>query len=175
MPHILLLEDDAGLRHGLGQQLHQEGFTHTSLDRVADALAFIRQQAAGHGPQADAALLGLSLVDGEGLEVLQSIRAAPSCRSLPVILVAGQADGIHWLLELEVGADDYLAKPFSSREMVARLKALLRRASFMNGEADDRDLCFGPIEVDLEQFAARAAGAPLLISPGGNSSCWRSS
>ncbi len=164
MPHILLLEADAGLRLGLGQQLQENGFTVTSMERVADALAWVRQQAAGRGPRADAALLGIDLANGEGLEVLEAIRANPSWGSLPVILMAGGAEEVDRMLELEVGADDCLARPFSLREMVARVRALLRRASFMDGQATGRGLSFGPIEVDLEHMAARVGGAPLELT-----------
>lgn len=164
MPHILLLEDDAARRHGLGEQLQKEGFTWTAFDRVADALACLRQQSEGRAARADAALLGVNLADGEGLEVLRAIRAEPACRSMPVILMAGQADDLDRLLESEVGADDHLARSCSHREMVARVKALLRRASFMDGPNSDRSLRFGPIEADLEHLEARAGGTPLELT-----------
>ncbi len=162
MNHVLLLEEDAGLRSGLLRQLQQDGLTVTSLERKEDVLDWVADQGSGRGAQADAVLLGIQTADAEGLAVLRAIRSEPACRSIPVVLVAGQAADIDLLLALEPGADDCLARPCSLREVAARLKALLRRASFM--EARSRNLRFASIEADLDRSVARADGREVDLT-----------
>lgn len=164
MPHILLLEADAELRLRLEQHLLREGFTITSLDRVKDALRFVHQPASGHSSRPDAVLLCLTLPDGDGIEVLRAIRGDAVQRALPVILVTDRSDEIDRVLGLEVGADDHLSKPYSLREMVARVRALLRRATNPEGPAQGQHLCFGSIEVDLDRQVAAAGGTPLDLT-----------
>jgi len=85
--------------------------------------------AAGKGTRPDAALLDLTLPDMDGLDVLRFIRGEPALRSLPVVLVTARGDEIDRVLGLEPGADDYVSKPYSTRDLTARVKASLRRAS----------------------------------------------
>jgi len=154
MPHILLLEDDTEIRLGLEQHLRREGFSLTSVGTGRDAL-----QALGTaGLRLDAALLDLSLPDMDGLDVLRAIRAHPTHRGLPVLLVTARSEEIDRVLGLELGADDYISKPFSTRELAARLRAILRRST--PAEATERapQLTFGPISVDLDMHTARVEG-----------------
>jgi len=127
MPHLLLLEDDADIRLGLEQHLKREGFALSSFENGRDALKCISQSAAGQAPRLDVALLDLTLPDMDGLDVLRAIRADARYRTLPVVLVTARHEEIDRVLGLELGADDYIAKPFSPRELVARVKAVLRR------------------------------------------------
>ena len=164
MPHLLLLEEDSELRLGLEQHLQREGFTITSLDRVKTALRFVQQSSSGHLARIDAALLGLSLADGDGFDVLRGIRQDATYRALPVILVTRSSEDIDRVLGLEVGADDYLAKPFSLREIAARVKALLRRSSFMESRAGGQRLQYGNIIVDLDRHEASVGGGLLDLT-----------
>lgn len=164
MTHILLLEADSELRLGIERQLKQEGFTLTSLERVKDALRFVHQSSSGHVARIDAGLLGLRLADGDGIEVLRAIRGDSSYRGLPVILVTSSGEEIDRVLGLEVGADDYLARPFSLRELAARVKALLRRATFVENHTRGQRLRFGAVELDLDLHQASAGGSALDLT-----------
>jgi DNA-binding response OmpR family regulator len=164
MPHVLLLEDDPEIRLGLEQHLQREGFTLTSVDCVKDALRFVIQSASGQAPKIDAALLDLSLPDGDGLDVLRTLRGNPFYRTLPIMLVTARSEEIDRVLGLELGADDYLAKPFSLRELVARVRALLRRATFLEDQVKGQVLQFGPVQVDLDMHVARAKGEALDLT-----------
>lgn len=164
MPHILLLEDDEDIRLGVEQHFTREGFSITALGNGKDALRFFAQASQGHAPKLDAALLDLSLPDMDGLDVLRAIRSDAKHRTLPVVLVTARNEEIDRVLGLELGADDYVSKPFSSRELVARLRAILRRASFMDEPAQGQILTFGPIQVDLDQHAARVDGWALDLT-----------
>ncbi|HEY3399154.1 MAG TPA: response regulator transcription factor [Geothrix sp.] len=151
MPHILLLEDDTEIRLGLEQHLRREGFSLTSVGTGREALNAL----GASGTRLDAALLDLSLPDMDGLDVLRAIRAHPSHRGLPVLLVTARSEEIDRVLGLELGADDYISKPFSARELAARLRAILRRS--VPPEVVERAprLTFGPIAVDLDMHTAR--------------------
>jgi DNA-binding response OmpR family regulator len=161
MPHLLLLEDDADIRLGLEQHLKREGFTISAFDSGREALKFITQTAAGQAPRLDVALLDLTLPDVDGLDVLRAIRAEPHTRTLPVVLVTARNEEIDRVLGLELGADDYISKPFSSRELVARLRAILRRATFIDQTGKQQQLSFSNITVDLDMHIARVDGEAL--------------
>jgi DNA-binding response OmpR family regulator len=164
VPHVLLLEEESELRLGIEQQLKRDGFTLTTLDRVKEAVRFVHQSSSGHTARIDAALLGLHLKDGDGFDVLRAIRRDTSLRALPVILMTRSSEDIDRLLGLEVGADDYISKPFSLRELSARVKALLRRAVFIEGQARGQRLQFGSIVLDLDLHEASAGGNALDLT-----------
>ena len=164
MPHLLLLEDDADIRLGLEQHLKREGFTLCSFENGRDALKGIAQSAAGQAPRLDVALLDLTLPDMDGLDVLRAIRADLRYRTLPVMLVTARNEEIDRVLGLELGADDYISKPFSTRELVARVRAILRRAAFMDQADQSQRLAFGPIALDLDMHLARVEGEALDLT-----------
>lgn len=154
MSHILLLEDDTEIRLGLEQHLRREGFSLTSVGTGREAL-----QALGtSGLRFDAALLDLSLPDMDGLDVLRAIRGHAVHKALPVLLVTARSEEIDRVLGLELGADDYISKPFSTRELAARLRAILRRSTPTEVPERAPQLAFGPITVDLDMHIARVDG-----------------
>ena len=164
MPHLLLLEDDADIRFGLEQHLKREGFTLDAFDNGRDALRCIANSALGQSPRLEVALLDLTLPDIDGLDVLRAIRANRHYRALPVVLVTARNEEIDRVLGLELGADDYITKPFSPRELVARIRAILRRAAFMDQTDQQQKLQFGPITLDLEMHHARVEGEPMELT-----------
>jgi len=154
MPRILLLEDDTEIRLGLEQHLRREGFFLVPVGTGRDALQALNAP----GAKLDAALLDLSLPDMDGLDVLRAIRTHPTLRALPVLLVTARSEEIDRVLGLELGADDYISKPFSARELAARLRAILRRSTPFEGTERATNLAFGPITVDLDMHTARVDG-----------------
>lgn len=164
MPHLLLLEDDADIRLGLEQHLKREGFSLSAFGTGREALRFITQSSAGQASRLDVALLDLTLPDVDGLDVLRAIRADASYRTLPVVLVTARNEEIDRVLGLELGADDYISKPFSSRELVARIRAILRRASFIDPASKIQKMAFGPITVDLDMHIARVDGEAIELT-----------
>lgn len=154
IPRILLLEDDPEIRLGLEQHLRREGFSLVAVGTGRDALQALQAP----GARFDAALLDLSLPDMDGLDVLRTIRGHASLKGLPVLLVTARSEEIDRVLGLELGADDYISKPFSARELAARLRAILRRATPTEGPERLPQLAFGPITVDLDMHTARVDG-----------------
>ncbi len=123
MATILIIDDDLELFSLLSVYLQAEGFTAV---HAADAEQGLLEAAKG---EHDALVLDIMLPGMNGFEVLRRLRAEESTAFLPVLMLTARGEEIDRVIGLEMGADDYLAKPFSSRELVARLRALLRRAS----------------------------------------------
>jgi len=121
---ILIIEDEADLAATLKYSLTREGFEAVTAETGADALA----AAFGPGPTPALVLLDLMLPDMPGVEVCRRLRADPRTRSVPIIMVTAKTDEIDRVVGFEVGADDYVAKPFSVRELLLRIRAVLRRA-----------------------------------------------
>ena len=159
MANLLILEDDADIRQALDQHLRREGFSPFLAGTGKEALRILES-----GAKLDGALLDLSLPDMDGLDVLRAVRANPKTRQLPILLVTARADEIDRVLGLELGADDYVPKPFSTRELVARIRAVLRRASFLEAQPEEPALAFGPISVDLDMHVARVNGQPIELT-----------
>jgi len=164
MPHLLLLEDDADMRIALEQHLKGEGFLVSSFSRGKEALRFIALPLLGQKNRLDVAVLDLTLPDIDGLEVLRAVRHDGRTRNLPVLLVTGKNEEIDRVLAQDLWADDYVSKPLSSRELVARLRALLRRASFLEQEQRPKQFAFGPITVDLEAHLATVSGGSIDLT-----------
>lgn len=137
-PHILLLEDDPAIARSIVYTLERAGMTVTHSLLLGDA----RRQLALRTPSA--LILDVGLPDGNGLDFCRELRAAGN---LPVLILSAQGEEIDRVLGLELGADDYMSKPFSPRELLARVRSLIRRAS-MPGALPRRDLT--PFEVDLD-------------------------
>ncbi len=147
---LLLIDDDARLSAMVGDYLRAAGFeveVAASLAAGREALA-----AASH----DALLLDLMLPDGDGLDLCRELRAQSRTRHLPLLMLTARGEPMDRILGLELGADDYLPKPFEPRELLARVKALLRRTA--PSAANDDVLRFGRLEIDLGERVARLAG-----------------
>jgi len=121
---ILIIEDEADLAATMAYSLGREGFYAITADTGAVAL----ERAHGPGPTPDLVLLDLNLPDMSGTEVCRRLRADARTRSVPVIMVTARSDEIDRVVGFEVGADDYVTKPFSMRELLLRIRAVLRRA-----------------------------------------------
>jgi two-component system phosphate regulon response regulator OmpR len=153
MPHaqrLLLIDDDVRLAAMVGDYLRNAGF---AVD-VAATLAAGRERL--KGDPYDALLLDLMLPDGDGLDLTRELRATPRTRRLPLLMLTARGEPLDRIVGLELGADDYLGKPFEPRELLARVKALLRRAQ--PEPAADEVLRFGRLEVDLGARQARIGG-----------------
>lgn len=143
-PSVLLVEDDHRLRQLLERFLQEHGFAVTA---VADIKRMKAQRSRYHF---DALILDIMLPDGDGLLLCQQLRGQGE--SIPIIMLTARGDDVDRILGLEIGADDYLAKPCNPRELVARLRALLRRTQTPLAGApsgDDQQVYFGPWRLDL--------------------------
>jgi len=147
---LLLIDDDARLAAMVGDYLRGAGFEV----EVAPTLAAGRERLAANAY--DALLLDLMLPDGDGLAFTRTLRAEARTRRLPLLMLTARGEPMDRIVGLELGADDYLPKPFEPRELLARVKALLRRAQ--PEAAADEVLAFGRLEIDLGAREARVDG-----------------
>ena len=147
---LLLIDDDLRLTDMVGGYLRQNGFEVDTAGSLAAGRELLK-----HG-DFDALLLDLMLPDGDGLDFTRELRSQPRTRRLPLLMLTARGEPMDRIVGLEIGADDYLPKPFEPRELLARVKALLRRAAPDTG--DDAVLVFGRLEIDLGARQARLDG-----------------
>jgi two-component system phosphate regulon response regulator PhoB len=152
---ILVVEDERAIREMVVFTLKRAGF---AVREAEDANA-ARHAVADRRP--DLVLLDWMLPDLSGLELARSLRREDATRELPIMMLTARAAEDDKVLGLESGADDYLTKPFSSRELVARIQALLRRASGAEGDA----LAVGKLKLDPASHRVNAEGAEVTLGP----------
>ncbi|MDM4765475.1 response regulator transcription factor [Pelomonas sp. SE-A7] len=153
---LLLIDDDTRLTTMVGDYLSHAGF------EVAVAGSLAAGRATIHDSLPDLLVLDLMLPDGDGLDFCRELRGNPRLKRLPVLMLSARGEPMDRILGLELGADDYLPKPFEPRELQARIKALLRRAE--PGAADDEVMRFGRLEIDLASRMARLDGKPCDLT-----------
>ena len=156
MSRLLLIDDDIRLTDMVGAYLRDNGF---EVDTAASLAAGRDRLKKG---SYDALVLDLMLPDGDGLEFTRELRSQPRTRRLPLLMLTARGESTDRIVGLEIGADDYLGKPFEARELLARVKALLRRAG--PDRVDDDVLVFGRLEVDLGARQARLDGRPCDLT-----------
>lgn len=149
--HILVVEDEPKIAALLRDYLVAADYRVDVLADGARVAAWVRE----HAP--DAILLDVMLPGADGLSVCRALRAFSA---VPILMVTARAEEIDRLLGLELGADDYICKPFSPREVVARVKAVLRRS-----QAAPAGAAPAPIELDELRFEARVQGRPVTLTP----------
>jgi DNA-binding response OmpR family regulator len=151
-PHILLIEDDPRLAGMVSEYLGEAGFRVSVVGEGRDGLARLTRE------PYDALILDLMLPDMDGLEVCRQLRAKSDT---PVLMLTARGDTMDRVVGLEVGADDYLPKPFEPRELLARLRAILRRRQ---SGASTTTLRFGRLEIDRDARIVRVDGAPRSVT-----------
>ncbi|MEG1767989.1 MAG: response regulator transcription factor [Comamonas sp.] len=155
--NLLMIEDDARLAQMVGEYLGQNGLR---LNHCGDGLSGLAALQVTD-PQAlpDLVILDLMLPDIDGLEVCRRIRALPGpAAQTPVLMLTAKGDPMDRVIGLEIGADDYLPKPFEPRELLARIRAILRRQGKGNAEATSQALRFGTLEIDRDARTVTVGG-----------------
>lgn len=147
MPRLLMIDDDARLAAMVRDYLAASGYTVDVAGDIASGLGALRAEAP------ELLILDLMLPDGDGLDVCRRLRA--DGHALPVLMLTAKGDPIDRVIGLEIGADDYLPKPFEPRELLARVKALIRRST---GTPAGTALRFGRLELDRAARVVRIDG-----------------
>ena len=148
---VLLVEDEDAIADPLAEALRREGFTVSRVATGAQALL---------APQPDLILLDLRLPDLDGYEVCRTLRARSR---VPIIVVTARGEEVDRVIGLELGADDYVVKPFSTRELVARMRAVLRRTAPVPEEIES-PLQIGALTIDARSRQATIAGDSLGLT-----------
>jgi len=151
---ILLVEDDRTIVMGLEYSLRQEGYDVFVCYNAADAETAVDEL------PFDLALVDLSLPDGSGYDVCRRIRAYGE---KPVVFLTACDDEVNIVMGLDMGADDYITKPFRIRELMSRLRTVLRRAEKPGGNADE--LTLGEVRIDTRQARVTKDGKEIMLTP----------
>jgi two-component system, OmpR family, response regulator RegX3 len=147
---VLLVEDEEAIAEPLAEGLRREGFAVTVAGTAADALA---------ADEADVVLLDLRLPDADGLDVCRALR---SRSAVPIIVVTARGEEADRVVGLELGADDYVVKPFGIRELIARIRAVTRRA---HGHDVEGPVRIGGLEIDERRRSVKHEDVELDLTP----------
>ena len=153
-PRILLVEDEEAITEPLAEALHREGFDPTIASSAQEAMERARRGAP------DLVLLDIGLPDGSGLDVARELRRDSS---IPIIMLTARGSEADRVAGLELGADDYVVKPFSAREVTARVRAVLRRSGSAQ-QSTDGTIEIGELRLDPSRREASLAGEALDLS-----------
>ncbi len=153
---ILVVEDEEGIREMLGFTLSKEGYEFHQAENTEQADGMINRE------MPDLILLDWMLPGISGLDFAKKLRKNPETRDIPIIMLTAKASELDKVRGLDVGADDYITKPFSTRELVARINAVLRRSQF---DVDQGIIDIHGLSLDPETYRVTANGETIDISP----------
>jgi two-component system alkaline phosphatase synthesis response regulator PhoP len=155
---ILVVDDEKDIVNLVSYNLEKEGFKVLKAYDGETALQMVQTR------NPDLVILDLMLPGVQGLEVCKAIRKNPRSASLPIIMLTAKGDEVDRVLGLEMGADDYVAKPFSVRELSARVRAILRRIESRK-EPEKETFSFGNLHIDYESYDVSIDGKKINLSP----------
>ena len=156
LKHILVIDDEADLVELVIYNLKKEGF---SVDSASDGETALKKVRKG---TYDLLILDLMLPGIQGTELCRILRNDPKTSSVPIIMLTAKAEEVDKIVGLEIGADDYVTKPFSPRELVARVKAVMRRTT--EKPVVDKILKIGDIEINRERYTVSIKGTLIKLS-----------
>jgi two-component system, OmpR family, response regulator RegX3 len=152
---ILLIEDEASITRPLADALEREGFEATVASTAAEGLEL------GRSEKPDLILLDLMLPDGSGFDVCRELRKTSE---VPIVMLTARAEEADRIVGLEMGADDYVVKPFSAREVTARIRAVLRRAGPQREHGPEGPIAIGDVVLAADKRTVEVAGEPVELS-----------
>jgi two-component system alkaline phosphatase synthesis response regulator PhoP len=154
---ILIVEDEADIAQLVKFYLEKEGFRTNVAKSGGEALKLLQSE------RPDLVILDLMLPEMDGIEVCKKVRSAPDTALIPILMLTAKAEESDIIVGLELGADDYVTKPFSPKALVARVKALFRR---LGREPDDRQssFTFGPLAMDLSRHEVTVNGKDVSLT-----------
>jgi phosphate regulon transcriptional regulator PhoB len=153
---ILVVDDEPDIVELVTYNLRKEGFEVSSAFDGAEALAKIRKE------RFDFLILDLMLPGMPGMEICRIMRSDPHTKNVPIIMLTAKGEEVDKILGLEMGADDYMTKPFSPRELLARVKTVMRRTS--DKREDEKVLRVGDLTIDKETYTVTKRDLPLSLS-----------
>ena len=154
---IAVVDDEIKIRETIKSYLQNEGFDIVEGEDGNSAIPLVKNHSV------DLILLDVMMPNMDGFQALREIRSFS--KKMPVIMLTAKSEEIDKLLGLEMGADDYITKPFSMRELVARIKTVLRRSEPDKNEEPDEVIIRGPIEINLNTYKVKVHDEPLNLTP----------
>lgn len=151
-----MAEDDQDIGQLLALYLQKAGFTTTVVSNGRDVVPRVKRE------PPDVIILDVMMPGMDGLDVCRALRADPDTAAVPVIMLTAKGEESDRIVGLELGADDYITKPFSPNEVIARVRALLRRAHRV--APDDQRIVYGPLSIDVERHVVKADGEDVKLT-----------
>lgn len=155
---IVVIEDEPDILDVLAYNLRREGFDVSGAHNGSIGLALVNKELP------DLVLLDLMLPGTDGIEVCKALKANPRTAGTLIIMVTAKGEESDVVLGLGVGADDYISKPFSPKELVARVKAVLRRGRMMEKEEEDSAIAFGDLQIDSARHKVTVRGQEVRLT-----------
>ncbi|MHB8073803.1 response regulator [Desulfosporosinus fructosivorans] len=159
MAKILVVDDEEPIQELLRFNLEKEGYLVSVAKDGQEALQNVEND------QPDLLVLDLMLPGMDGLEVCRKLRSNPKFQQIPIIMLTAKGEEFDKVLGLELGADDYMTKPFSPRELLARIKARLRRPNSQEEDTDSKIIIRGELRVDVTGFRVHVRGEETELTP----------
>lgn len=155
---VAIVDDETDILEIVSSSLKNEGFKTKTFRDGGDFMLSARSIAP------DLVLLDLMLPEMDGMEICRHLKSQPSTASIPVIMITAKATELDVVLGLEMGADDYITKPFSPRELVARVKSALRRGKAPGAKEDEETIEIGKLSINGKSFEAKVKGKPIGLT-----------
>jgi len=156
---IAVIEDEADIREVMARNLRKEGFRVVECSDGAEAPALVRQESP------DLVLLDLMLPGMDGMEVCRALKQDILTRAIPIIMVTAKGEESDIVAGLTMGADDYIPKPFGAKELLARIKTVLRRSPARDRAAEGGKILRDDLVVDPDKFSFTVGGKPVTLTP----------
>lgn len=156
MPRVTVVEDDRDIAELVRRYLERSGFVVEFWSSGREALAAIVER------PPDLLILDVMLPHMSGTEICRAVRAHERTANIPIIMLTARAEESERIAGLEIGADDYIAKPFSPNELIARVRAILRRSTRQSPPTDS--MSYGSIIIDTDRHTVLASGSPVTLT-----------
>jgi len=159
MAKILIVDDEQDIADLVSYNLEKEGFNTIKAYDGADVLKIVKTQ------KPDLIILDLMLPHMNGLDICRAIRRNPETASLPIIMLTAKGDEVDKIIGLEIGADDYMTKPFSIKELIARVRTILRRLHDNNNKTGKEKFQYEELTINYASCLVQVGGKPVTLSP----------
>ena len=156
--HVLVIEDEPDIRKTIDYNLSKESFKVTQASSIEEGEKALASN------KIDVIILDLMLPDGSGLTLCRDIKSEPNTKHIPVIILTAKTEEVDRVVGFELGADDYVAKPFSVRELILRVKAILKRGVSTEKNTDDIEDSFGELKINYEEHQAYISGQEISLT-----------
>ena len=156
--HVLVIEDEPDIRKTIDYNLSKESF------QVTQAASIEEGEKALAANKIDVIILDLMLPDGSGLTLCRDIKSEPNTKHIPVIILTAKTEEVDRVVGFELGADDYVTKPFSVRELILRVKAILKRGVSAQKDIKDAEDSFGELTINYEEHQAYINGQEISLT-----------
>lgn len=159
MSNILIVDDEQDIVELLSYNLEKEGFSTVKANDGEAALELVRSA------KPDLMLLDLMLPKMNGLDICKAVRRNPETANLPIIMLTAKGDEIDKIIGLEIGADDYITKPFSVKELIARVRSILRRTQDVDKKTGNEEFEYKDMKINYASCLVKISGKQVTLSP----------